>query len=78
MIPDASAPNERYGWYVVFVLILAYTVSYVDRTILTLMVDPIRKSLHITDVQISLLHGLAFAVFYTLLGLPIGSLVDGK
>ena len=78
----AEAPhaqvNSRYGWYVVFVLILAYTFSYVDRTILTLMVGPIRASLGISDVQLSLLHGLAFAVFYTFLGIPIGQLVDRR
>ena len=71
-------PNSAYGWYVVVVLILAYTLSYVDRTILSLMVAPIRASLHIDDVQISLLHGLAFAVFYTFLGIPIGRLVDRR
>ena len=70
--------NSRYGWYVVFVLIIAYTFSYIDRTILTLMVDPIRASLGISDVQLSLLHGLAFAVFYTLMGIPIGQLVDRR
>lgn len=71
-----SPPDERYGWYVVFILILAYTLSYVDRQILTLMVEPIKASLQITDVQISLLHGLAFAIFYTLLGVPIARLAD--
>ena len=70
--------NSRYGWYVVFILILAYTFSYIDRTILTLMVGPIRASLGIGDVQLSLLHGLAFAVFYTFLGIPIGQLVDRR
>lgn len=70
------APDERYGWYVVFVLILAYTLSYVDRQILTLMVEPIKASLQISDVQISLLHGFAFAIFYTLLGVPIARLAD--
>ncbi|MCB2107376.1 MAG: MFS transporter [Rhodobacteraceae bacterium] len=69
-------PNETYAWYVVGVLVLAYTVSYIDRTILTLMVGPIRATLGISDVQISLLHGLAFAIFYTVLGLPLGWLVD--
>ena len=42
------------------------------------MVGPIRKSLGISDVQLSLLHGLAFAVFYTFLGIPIGQLVDRR
>lgn len=64
---DTTAyPSEGYAWYVVAVFMLAYTFSYVDRTILTLLVQPVRNSLGITDVEISLLHGLAFAVFYTL------------
>lgn len=69
-------PAEGYAWYVVGVLFLAYTVSYIDRTILTLMVKPIRETLGISDVQISLLHGLAFAIFYTVLGVPLGWLGD--
>lgn len=74
-VADAT-PDERYGWYVVFVLILAYTLSYVDRQILTLMVEPIKASLRITDVELSLLHGFAFAIFYTVLGVPIARLAD--
>ena len=69
-------PDERYAWYVVGVLVFAYVFSYIDRTILTLLVEPIRDSLEISDTQISLLHGLAFAIFYTLLGIPIGWLAD--
>ena len=72
------APAGAYRWYVVAVLILAYTFSYIDRSILTLMVGPIRASLGISDVELSLLHGLAFAVFYTFLGVPIGRLVDRR
>jgi MFS family permease len=79
---DKSAEVETrqggpYAWYALFVLIIAYTFSYLDRQALTLMVGPIRKTLDISDTQLSLLHGLAFAIFYTLLGLPIGRLVDG-
>ena len=76
--PAQGSPSRLYAWYVVAVLIVAYTFSYIDRTILTLMVAPIRASLHISDVQLSLLHGLAFAVFYTLMGIPIGRLVDRR
>jgi MFS family permease len=71
-----NSPARRAGWYAVSVLIVAYTFSYVDRTILTLMVKPIRASLQISDLQLSLLHGLAFAIFYTLLGIPIARLAD--
>jgi MFS family permease len=67
-----------YSWYVVFVLIVAYTFSFIDRQILTLLVGPIRKTLEISDTQISLLHGLAFALFYSILGIPIGRMVDSR
>ena len=68
--------RPRYGWYVVAVLLIAYTLSFVDRTILTLLVEPIKRDLGLSDTQISLLHGLAFAIFYTALGIPIARLAD--
>jgi len=74
----AQGQGGPYAWLVLGVLILAYTVSFVDRQALTLMVDPIRASLQITDTQLSLLHGFAFALFYTIMGIPIGRLVDSK
>jgi len=77
-----EAPDERaypplaYGWYAVGVLTLTYTVSFIDRQIMALMIEPIRRDLGISDTQVSLLIGLAFAVFYTLLGVPIARLAD--
>lgn len=71
-------PNALYAWFVVGVLMLAYIVSYVDRSILTLLVDPIKRDLGISDVQVSLLHGLAFAIFYSVLGFPIGRISDTR
>jgi MFS family permease len=53
-----------------------YVFAYMDRYLLALMVDPIKGSLGITDVQFSLIQGLAFGVFYGLFGLPMGWLVD--
>lgn len=78
MTTDQAYPPLRQGWYVLAVFVLAYIFSFVDRTILTLLVDPIRRSLRISDVQISLLQGLAFAIFYTALGIPIARLADRK
>ena len=69
-------PADHIAWYTLGILVIAYTFSYVDRTILTLLVGPIRTSLQISDTQISLLHGFAFAIFYTFLGIPIGRLAD--
>ena len=64
------------AWYAVGVLMLAYTFSFIDRSILSLLVVPIRRDLGISDTQFSLLHGLAFALFYTALGIPIARLAD--
>jgi MFS family permease len=58
------------------VLFVAYALAFVDRTILTLLVGPIRADLHISDTQVSLLHGFAFAIFYTVMGIPIARLAD--
>ena len=74
--PTAAPAN--YGWYTVGVLTVAYVFSFIDRSILTLLVGPIRVDLGISDTQVSLLHGMAFAIFYTLLGIPIASLADRR
>jgi MFS family permease len=52
--------------------------SFLDRQILALLVEPIRADLHISDTQMSLLQGLAFGIFYTLLGIPIGRMADRR
>ncbi len=70
------ASRLAYSWYVVGVLMVAYLFSYVDRSILSLLVAPIRGDLGLSDTELSLLHGFAFAIFYTLLGFPIGRLAD--
>ncbi len=59
-------------------LTLAYVFSFIDRQILNLMVDPIRRDLDISEKQMSLLMGLSFAVFYTFLGIPLGRLADTR
>jgi MFS family permease len=71
-----SYPHARYAWYVVAVLALANTSAFIDRQILGLLVGPIRRDLGITDSQMGVLYGLAFAVLYTLLGIPIGRAAD--
>lgn len=73
--PPATT-SLRYAWFVVFILTLAYTCSFIDRQILTLLIEPIRRDLDISDTQVSLLGGLAFSIFYTTLGIPIARLAD--
>jgi MFS family permease len=60
----------------VAVLGLAYLVSFVDRTILSLLIEPIKGELRISDTQIALLQGTAFGLFYITLGVPFGWAVD--
>lgn len=74
--PPAPPRNGGYAWYVVAVLLLAYTLSFIDRMILSLLVGPIRADLGISDTQMSLLMGFAFAIFYSVLGIPLGWLAD--
>src|ERR1700744_5385398 len=68
--------TPAYCWYVVVLLTVTYTVSFIDRQILALMIGPIRKDFGISDTQVSLLIGLAFALFYTFLGIPIARLAE--
>ncbi len=65
-----------YAWYVAIVLMVCNTLSFIDRQILGLLVTPIKLELNISDTQIGLLQGLAFGLFYTLLGLPMGRIAD--
>jgi len=75
---DGAYPSAGRAWFAVSVLTTIYIFSYLDRTILTLLVAPIRRDLTINDTQISLLHGFAFALFYTLFGFPLGRLADSR
>jgi MFS family permease len=73
---SSAYPPSAVAWYSVVVLMLMYVFSFIDRTIISLLVGPIKRDLHITDVQIGLLQGTAFALLYTFLGLPIARLSD--
>lgn len=69
-------PHPGWAWFAVAALMLAYTSSFIDRQILTLLVEPIRADLTITDTQFSLLAGIAFSLFYTIMGIPLARLAD--
>lgn len=75
---DSSSeyPSTARAWYSVVILLLAYILSFIDRQLLSLLVGPVRRDLHISDTQMGLLIGFSFALFYALLGLPFGRLAD--
>ncbi|AMY07808.1 L-galactonate transporter [Luteitalea pratensis] len=63
-------------WYTLAVLTLANVCGLVDRQVIALLVEPIKRDLQISDTQVSLLMGLSFVLFYSVLGVPVGALVD--
>ena len=73
---NTPLPSRSYAWYTVFLLTLIYVFSFIDRYILSLLIEPIKNDLELTDTQVSLLLGPAFAIFYTTLGVPLGWLSD--
>jgi MFS family permease len=73
---ESDYPRRSYAWTVVAILIATAVLSYTDRQVLSLLVDPIRGDMGISDTQISLLLGTAFAVIYGVAGIPLGFLAD--
>ena len=65
-----------YAWYVVFILLLLSVLGWLDRQIIAFLVDPIKADLQLSDTQFGMITGTAFAIFYAVMGLPIGRLVD--
>ena len=69
-------PSARYAWYVAGLLTLAQIVSYLDRFLPSLLVQPIKRDLHLNDFRIGLLLGPAFVFLYAVLAIPLGWLAD--
>ncbi|HTV80590.1 MAG TPA: MFS transporter [Steroidobacteraceae bacterium] len=69
-------PARRAAWYAVAILTVCYTFSFVDRLILAFLVTPMKHDLHLSDTQIGLLQGVAFAALYSVLGIPFGLAAD--
>ncbi len=69
-------PASRVAWTTVVILTVAQFVNALDRYMINLLVDPIKSDLGVSDTQMGLLLGFAFAVFYTVMGVPLGRLAD--
>ena len=65
-----------YAWYVVVVMLLANIISLTDRMVISLLVVPIQGDLHLSDTDMGWVLGIAFGLFYSLMGLPLGRMVD--
>jgi MFS family permease len=73
---DAAYPPQGRAWYAVGVLTVAWMLAYLDRQIISILIEPLRHDLGLSDTQASMIQGLAFSIFFVLAGLPIGRLVD--
>ncbi len=75
---DSASPltSPRYRAYVLAMLVVVYVFNFLDRQIVTILAEPIKNDLGLNDTQIGLMTGLAFAIFYTVLGIPIARLAD--
>jgi MFS family permease len=68
--------KPAYRWYVLALLTLVYTFNFVDRQLVVILQEQIRADLSLMDWQLGLLSGFVFAIFYSVLGLPIAHLSE--
>jgi len=74
--PSTAGFQPWYRNYALVLLFLGYVVNFIDRSILAILLEPIKLELDLNDTELGLLGGLAFALFYTTLGIPIAALAD--
>jgi MFS family permease len=65
-----------YAWFVVVTMLIANVISLTDRMVISLLVVPIQDDLHLADADMGWIMGIAFGLFYSLMGLPLGRMVD--
>ena len=73
---EADYPKPAYAWFVVVLMMFFYVLSFMDRQIIAVLIDPIKADLDLSDVQISLIGGVSFGLFYSIVGIFIGRLAD--
>ncbi|MGH8228119.1 MAG: MFS transporter [Steroidobacteraceae bacterium] len=73
---DAPWPSPSVAWYTMFVLALTVMFAQLDLGIMSLLVEPIKHDLHLSDAAMGLLLGPAFALFYTFIGIPVARYID--
>src|SRR6476620_462958 len=71
----AAAPAAR-RHYVLGLLTIVYALNFLDRTIFNVLIEPIKKEFALSDTMMGLLAGFGFALFYSLLGIPIARVAD--
>ncbi len=75
-VAEIKSGSNLYRNYVLGMLTLVYVFNFIDRQLLVILQESIKKELHLSDTQLGLLSGFTFAIFYVTLGIPIASLAD--
>ena len=75
-VPTVAPASEGYRRYALVLLLALYTLNFLDRQIINILAESIKQDLKLQDWQLGLLTGLTFALFYTVLGLPIARLAE--
>jgi len=75
-VSKSEQKSLAYAWGVAVCLSFGYALSFLDRELLSLVINPVKESFELTDFQVSLLLGPAFAIFYTIMGIPLGWAAD--
>jgi predicted MFS family arabinose efflux permease len=73
---EPATLRQRHARYALGLLVVLYVINYVDRQVLAVLLEPIKRDLGVSDTAMGLLTGLAFALFYTTAGVPIARLAD--
>lgn len=71
-----SAYARRYRWFVLVMLTLVAILSFVDRQLMSILLEPIKAEFDLSDTQLGFLTGFAFAIFYAIMGIPLARLAD--
>jgi len=72
--PQESVPAS--SWYALAILTLIYSCHFLDRTMISIIVEPVRAEFHLHDSQIGMLTGLAYGATFAVAGIPLGLLID--
>jgi MFS family permease len=75
-VPTTEVITPQYRRYAMLLLVLVFTSSHVDRQILAILLQPIKLELQLSDTQLGFLSGVAFAIFYATLGMPMAMWAD--
>ena len=74
--PPAILPSAGYRRYALGTLLTVYVFNFIDRSILSILAQSIKEDLDLSDTELGFLGGIAFAVFYTFVGIPIARMAD--